>query len=117
MVFRTAPTRSLLSLLVVLFLLLSSISAKCYNYDGTPSTSAFKACNGTAISMCCELGVSDNNNGDVCGSGSTYGLCGVTGQQLSRGSCTDPTWKDPACLKLCIEGTGMQPPRPFSSHL
>jgi hypothetical protein len=32
-------------------------------------------------------------------------LC-VEGQteNLWRESCTDPTWKDPACLPLCISG-------------
>src|SRR5580700_3435287 len=53
----------------------------------------------------CHLGYS-NNNGDACGSGSSYGLCGVTGTQLWRESCTDPTWKSASCLKLCINGTG-----------
>jgi hypothetical protein len=24
-----------------------------------------------------------------------------------RESCTDPTWKDPACIKLFVNGTGI----------
>ncbi|KAM3087765.1 hypothetical protein ACMFMG_001838 [Clarireedia jacksonii] len=51
--------------------------------------------------MCCHLGFA-NNGGDQCGSGSTYGLCGVTGTQLWRESCTDQTWQSPVCLKLCL---------------
>ncbi|KUJ09564.1 uncharacterized protein LY89DRAFT_273028 [Mollisia scopiformis] len=78
----------------------------CYLYGGQAIDSAYQPCNGTApVSMCCHLGVS-NNNGDACGSGSTYGLCGVTGTQLWRESCTDQTWQSPSCLKLCTTGAG-----------
>jgi hypothetical protein len=59
----------------------------------------------TLSKVCCHTG-SDENGGDLCGSGSTYGLCGVTGTQLWRESCTDPTWESPACLKLCTTGAG-----------
>jgi hypothetical protein len=105
MVFRTAPG-SLLSFIVLHSLLSSSLaSPKCYNYDGTQSTNAFTACNDAGDSMCCLLGESDHT-GDVCGSGTMYGLCGINGTQLSRESCTDPTWKSPACLKLCVDGNG-----------
>lgn len=66
--------------------------------------STYKPCNGSApVSMCCHLGVI-NNGGDECGSGSTYGLCGISGTQLWRESCTDKTWQSPLCLKLCVGG-------------
>ncbi|PQE10499.1 Transmembrane alpha-helix domain protein [Rutstroemia sp. NJR-2017a BBW] len=66
--------------------------------------SIYKPCNGSApVSMCCLLGYgTSHNGGDQCGSGSTYGLCGVTGTQLWRESCTDQTWQSPVCLKLCV---------------
>ncbi|PQE24366.1 Transmembrane alpha-helix domain protein [Rutstroemia sp. NJR-2017a BVV2] len=66
----------------------------------------YKPCNGSApVSMCCLLGYgTSHNGGDQCGSGSTYGLCGVTGTQLWRESCTDQTWQSPVCLKLCVGG-------------
>jgi hypothetical protein len=100
------PPRSLLFFLVALLTVFSLANAKCYNYDGSPSKDVFKPCNGSAeASMCCQIGPASNKE-DVCGTGSEYGLCGFTGSQLYRESCTDPTWKSPACLKLCINGAG-----------
>ncbi|APA08764.1 predicted protein [Sclerotinia sclerotiorum 1980 UF-70] len=79
------------------------VRAQCYSYMGVEMDSTYIACNGSVpVSMCCRLGVPDNNGGDVCGSGSTYGLCGITGSQLWRESCTDKTWQSPLCLKLCV---------------
>ncbi|CZR66647.1 uncharacterized protein PAC_16548 [Phialocephala subalpina] len=57
------------------------------------------------LPVCCHLGVL-NNGGDACGSGNTFGLCGITGTQLWRESCTDQTWESPYCLKLCTTGAG-----------
>lgn len=80
------------------------VKGQCYSYAGDEMDAAYQPCNGSApVSMCCHLGVA-NNGGDVCGSGSTYGLCGVTGSQLWRESCTDKTWQSPVCLKLCVGG-------------
>ncbi|KAI0013098.1 hypothetical protein F4779DRAFT_476638 [Xylariaceae sp. FL0662B] len=82
----------------------------CYRPDGSATDDTYRPCNGTAeFSMCCHTGVvlangEPYNGGDACGSGASYGLCGVTGTQLWRESCTDPTWKSPACLKLCVDG-------------
>ena len=93
-------------LLLILGVAVSSAWATCYHPDGTSADVAYQPCNTTGeFSMCCHLGVS-NNNGDACGAGPTYGLCGVTGPQLWRESCTDPTWKDPACLKFCLDDVG-----------
>ena len=40
---------------------------------------------------------------------------------LWRGTCTDPTWKDPACLHICTTGTGKENLRnehpPQKSHI
>ncbi|PQE32617.1 hypothetical protein CJF32_00004161 [Rutstroemia sp. NJR-2017a WRK4] len=82
------------------------VSAQCYSYTGVLMNSIYKPCNGSApVSMCCLLGYgTSHNGGDQCGSGSTYGLCGVTGTQLWRESCTDQTWQSPVCLKLCVGG-------------
>lgn len=81
---------------------------KCYRPDGSEADDTYRPCDKTAsVSMCCHLGVgSSYNGGDACGSGPTYGLCGITGTQLWRESCTDPTWQDPACLQFCTTGDG-----------
>lgn len=50
--------------------------------------------------MCCALNRSSFP--DQCLSN---GLCGGGGH-VFRDSCTDPTWKSPLCLQLCIEGSG-----------
>jgi len=95
-----------LRLLLTLSMIVSSVIGTCYHPDGTSAHVDYKPCNTNGnVSMCCHLGVS-NNNGDACGSGPTYGLCGITGPQLWRESCTDPTWKDPACLKFCLDDKG-----------
>ncbi|CAD6446152.1 7fc5f4b0-6a8d-467a-bfba-76adbaad6734-CDS [Sclerotinia trifoliorum] len=79
------------------------LRAQCYSYTGVEMDSTYIPCNGSVpVSMCCRLGVTDNNGGDKCGSGSAYGLCGITVAQLWRESCTDKTWQSPLCLKLCV---------------
>ncbi|ATZ50738.1 hypothetical protein BCIN_06g02260 [Botrytis cinerea B05.10] len=88
--------------LVFIGLLNGFVEGQCYSYGGVEMDSTYKPCNGSApVSMCCHLGVI-NNGGDECGSGSTYGLCGISGTQLWRESCTDKTWQSPLCLKLCV---------------
>ncbi|ESZ91831.1 hypothetical protein SBOR_7783 [Sclerotinia borealis F-4128] len=78
------------------------VKGQCYSYAGVEMDPTYKACNGSApVSMCCHLGAS-SNGGDECGSGSTYGLCGISGSQLWRESCTDKTWQSPGCLQLCV---------------
>ncbi len=38
------------------------------------------------------------------------GLCVPYGNELVwRGGCTDRTWKDPACISLCVDGVGANP--------
>ncbi|KAH9909135.1 hypothetical protein F4778DRAFT_793154 [Xylariomycetidae sp. FL2044] len=78
--------QAIMSFKVLIIALATTATAKtCYRPDGSSVDDA-------------------NNGGDACGSDSTYGLCGVTGSQLWRESCTDPTWESPACLKLCVDG-------------
>ena len=88
--------------------LVSLAAATCYHVNGSALDVYYQPCDNSAeFSMCCHLGVTNLNGGDQCGSGDYYGLCGVTGTQLWRESCTDPTWKSPACLQLCTYGEGM----------
>ncbi|RVD80627.1 uncharacterized protein DFL_008521 [Arthrobotrys flagrans] len=58
--------------------------------------------------MCCAI-ANRGSSADICLSN---GLCsGATadgvGRALWREGCTDPTWEDPACLKICLKkGSG-----------
>ncbi|KAF7956050.1 hypothetical protein EAE96_004971 [Botrytis aclada] len=82
--------------------LVGFVKGQCYSYEGDEMDPTYRPCNGSApVSMCCHLGVI-SNGGDECGSGSTYGLCGISGTQLWRESCTDKTWQSPLCLRLCV---------------
>ncbi|CAI4213252.1 unnamed protein product [Parascedosporium putredinis] len=59
-----------------------------------PRLPAVQQLDGRGASMCCNVGT-----GDVC---RDNGLCfNPSVEHLWRESCTDPTWKDPACVKLC----------------
>ena len=55
--------------------------------------------------MCCAWGSIRAANGDA-NTCQSNGLCmdglGVTWRE----SCTDPTWQDPACIRLFVNGTG-----------
>jgi hypothetical protein len=58
------------------------------------------------FSMCCNI----HGDGDVC---LPNGLCNNTGSGIYwRESCTDPTWTDSACVKLFLNGTGLNEPNP-----
>jgi hypothetical protein len=63
--------------------------------------------NVAAVSMCCAIGTGRVAAGtaDNCIPG---GLCYNQGANLYwRESCTDPTWNDPACIKLFVNGTAV----------
>jgi hypothetical protein len=82
---------------------ITAVKGTCYLPDGTALDSTYEICNTTApVSMYCHLAFA-NNGGDLCGASSTseYGLFGVTAE-LFRNVCTDQSWTDPACLKLCL---------------
>jgi hypothetical protein len=86
------------------------VSTTCYFPDGSiQDTPAFVACDQTvgSDSMCCGTNWTANNPkvaNDKC---EVNGLClnSDNGAPLYwRGSCTDPTWKSPFCIKnLCTE--------------
>lgn len=84
------------------------VRATCYNPDGSEVTApAFQPCNQVVgqVSVCCGTnwtgGVVQK---DTCESN---GLClnSYNGEPMYwRGSCTDPTWKSPLCLRnLCTD--------------
>jgi hypothetical protein len=76
------------------FATLATSTANCYYPSGKVSGSV--PCNSTTTgySSCCA-------SGHLCMSS---GLCFTRGL-ISRGSCTDPTWKDPACAQYCLDCT------------
>ena len=55
--------------------------------------------------MCCML--QNSQTPETC---TADGLCRTYDNTvLARGTCTDPTWKDPACLDLCLSGESKNP--------
>ena len=110
---QTSPLLSAIvrAMSVYILLLLSLVSRSvlaidCYRPNGDLITDpAYEACNrrnaeDAGGSMCCAL--NRTSYPDQCLSN---GLCGGGGN-LFRDGCTDPTWKSPLCLKLCVEGFG-----------
>lgn len=67
----------------------------------------YAPCDNTAdVSMCCAVGPSRDGTTDIC---LENGLCRndiLWDGLFWRESCTDPTWEDPACIKLFLNGTG-----------
>ena len=80
-------------------------NAACYYPDGTEQINGNPApCDGTngTASMCCDL--VNTTRASPC---TADGLCiPYDNIELWRGPCTDRSWKDPACLRLCIDGIG-----------
>lgn len=98
------------SLLLSSLLFSSAVSASCYFPNGKDQNIGVQAdqgityrpCNPDAKhSMCCAPW-------DTC---TPDGLCqsGYDGNTW-RDSCTDPTWKSPSCVKLCVSGFGQLTP-------
>lgn len=75
-----------------------------------PSNPQYQPCNaGDPVSMCCHIA-------DECRSD---GLCHSTwfDGNVWRDFCTDKTWEDPACIKLCVTGTSTSfPSLPVTLH-
>jgi hypothetical protein len=104
----------------LLHLLLTSAASvaalsDCYLPNGTafPLSAAYEPCIATenVFSMCCVLNVTalvalgeSEANLDTC---LPNGMCqppaGVGG--FTRDLCTDPTWKSPNCLNVCVGGS------------
>ncbi|KAH6641907.1 transcription initiation factor IID, 18kD subunit-domain-containing protein [Chaetomium tenue] len=82
------------SLLVHLGLLQACLGKKCYYPNGQEARNAYPCDPDAEHSTCC--------------SGSAWGksclankLCVTPGMRFARGSCTDPTFKSPACPDIC----------------
>jgi hypothetical protein len=95
--------RSVFLALCMYFIL--GIDATCYFPNGTAQSSGDQYPCNTASgveSMCCNIG-----NTSTPGRCNQDGLCiPYNNGHLWRGTCTDPTWKDPACLHVCTVGQG-----------
>ena len=88
----------------------------CYNPNGENRNTLANATDGwfyapcdnaAEVSMCCAIGPGRDGSQDVC---LESGLCSnalIPSDTLWRESCTDITWSDPACLKLFVNGTGL----------
>ncbi|KAH6680832.1 hypothetical protein B0J14DRAFT_273823 [Halenospora varia] len=84
-------------LLFLPFLLVPAFAQTCYTPDGSFLPGTFRCDNSTSgHSTCCELGTKCWSN-NVC-------------EKLDKGitdwvrmGCTDPTFKDPACLNQCLD--------------
>ncbi|KAK3360478.1 hypothetical protein B0T25DRAFT_578403 [Lasiosphaeria hispida] len=81
-----------------------SAEITCYAPDGVTvaPNDTVVPCNNLGItqsgvhSSCCQL-LGEENDRDLC---AITGLC-LTNGIVRRGFCTDPTWKSPACVKVC----------------
>ena len=90
---------------VCAYLLLGIEAIDCYYPSGQVYTGGDSGpCNNTSgvQSMCCRL--RNTTTPDYCNKDA---LCiPYTNDFPWRGTCTDPTWKDPACIHLCMDGQG-----------
>ena len=98
------PRPSLLLLSTLALATAATTTPTCYSPNGTAITTdpccdgTYSPCNGTG--MCCALGRPVYHINVCLGNG----LCeDVNTGWIWRESCTDPTWKDPRGLKLCME--------------
>ncbi|KAK3324998.1 hypothetical protein B0H66DRAFT_636505 [Apodospora peruviana] len=102
------PTTAFLFQITFLSTLLLRVTAdtKCFAPDGVTvaDNDTYVPCNKLGItqqgvhSSCCKLD-GDPNDRDLCAS---TGLC-VNSGIISRGYCTDKTWKSPACVNVCTD--------------
>jgi hypothetical protein len=87
-------------LLLFLTCIPQSFSTQCYRPDGSEPDSDYQPCHTGGHSMCCATNrvasVNKCRPDDLCFQEDL--------QEVWRESCTDPTWKDPACLHLCVDG-------------
>ncbi|KAL8733042.1 MAG: hypothetical protein Q9181_003748 [Wetmoreana brouardii] len=91
---------TLLVSLALCALTLAASNPACYFPNGTQAISnvdsmPYLPCTNRQQSMCCRTNSTDSCTSD--------GLCESRWDgNLWRDYCTDPTWQDPACVKLCL---------------
>ena len=99
-------TLSLIALITLVQTVTASVT--CYGPNGTANIEdccggAYSPCNGIS-GMCCALGrtINEQHQRNAWVMASCYQ---ENNGELWRESCTDPTWQDPSCLKLCLDGS------------
>lgn len=112
------------TLLLLPSLISTTLAWTCYtpaqqdrNYNLNPPT--YEPCNKTAaVSMCCATGPGRaEEERDTCIDSLGAQLCyNKYYNNYWRESCTDPTWKDPACIKLFVNGTGIDGGTPVTQN-
>ncbi|KAL9607026.1 MAG: hypothetical protein Q9167_008018 [Letrouitia subvulpina] len=96
----SAPRLQHFLVLVVLAASSALAASTCYAPNGTAIIDEFPytPCNtNDEFSMCCRVSTTDTCRPD--------GLCDSAWDgKVWRDYCTDPTWQDPSCVKLCVNG-------------
>ena len=88
-----------LFLFLVVLAVLQACSGKCYYPNGNVALD-FPCDSDAENSMCCGDGRDELNFvGFACLSNK---LCQSETGRIIRGSCTDPTWKSPECVRNCL---------------
>jgi hypothetical protein len=103
-----SPMIAIVRTVVVVFLIATDstcLAASCFFPDSSPQESPdYQPCNSTAgHKMCCAT----NRKTTSVNSCIQHGLCADADKNIMwRETCSDPTWQDEGCLKLCIDGLG-----------
>ncbi|KAL8668527.1 MAG: hypothetical protein Q9168_006847 [Polycauliona sp. 1 TL-2023] len=112
---RLGYSSRLIATIAVLLHIVTSVSANCFLPNGTDRNSIWDShpddyqpsgfgSPDDDFQMCCAT--KNRPNPDT---PRKDGLCQSQSEdQIWRESCTDPTWKSPSCVKLCIAGTNDQ---------
>jgi hypothetical protein len=94
-----------IGVLAVLLITYTCLAANCYTPNGLLMSSDYQPCKlDSGHSMCC---ASNRTTKNVNHCVQHYLCADGDSNILWRESCTDPTWQDDACLKLCTDGIGM----------
>ena len=100
---RTTRSRSVAILFLILLHFSSVIAvATCYLPDGDLFASDTPCTSGGSASVCCGAGWTCLSDG-VCSV--TQDVSGQNETFYYRGTCTDQSWNDPACLNVCRDGS------------
>ena len=93
--------------------LLMNASATCFLPNGTidqgnngVEAENYTPCGSSGSSMCCRT-IVQALSGETPETCRPDGLCADNSGEIWRNGCTDKSWQDPGCIKLCSTGTSM----------